>query len=77
VILKISKSSKNDLKSDFVKSSIKSMNTLPNDEPVHSGSFGKTHQTPLLYQAELRSMNIKIWTCAADQSDAPTSPPTT
>jgi hypothetical protein len=29
VILKISKSSKNDLKSDFVKSPIKSLNSLP------------------------------------------------
>jgi hypothetical protein len=29
MILKISKSSQNDLKSDFVKSSIKSLNTLP------------------------------------------------
>jgi hypothetical protein len=31
VILKISKSSKNDFKSDFVKSSIKSLNTLDID----------------------------------------------
>jgi hypothetical protein len=33
MILKISKSSQNDLKSDFVKSSIKSLNTLPLSHP--------------------------------------------
>jgi hypothetical protein len=39
VILKISKSSKNDLKSDFVKSSIKSLNTL---------AMTRTYQTDML-----------------------------
>jgi hypothetical protein len=34
VILKISKSSQNDIKSDFVKSSIKSLNTLDSRDEI-------------------------------------------
>jgi hypothetical protein len=41
VILKISKSSQNDLKSDFVKSSIKSLNTLPTGQHVKLARKGR------------------------------------
>jgi hypothetical protein len=41
MILKISKLSQNDLKSDFVKSSIKSLNTLEIGEPI--SAQGQSH----------------------------------